>query len=60
MPIIVGVINIVLGILLNSSWIRGNLADFGVAFWIGGVVRICLVLLILMFLNHYMCSESIN
>uniref|UniRef100_A0A673GT84 Uncharacterized LOC107726651 n=1 Tax=Sinocyclocheilus rhinocerous TaxID=307959 RepID=A0A673GT84_9TELE len=40
MQIIVGVINIVFGILLNSPWIRGNLADFGVAFWIGGVVLV--------------------
>uniref|UniRef100_A0A8C2G905 Uncharacterized protein n=1 Tax=Cyprinus carpio TaxID=7962 RepID=A0A8C2G905_CYPCA len=47
MPIIVGVINIVLGILLNSSWIRGNLADFGVAFWIGGVVLVVGIVTIL-------------
>uniref|UniRef100_A0A9J7XBC7 Uncharacterized protein n=2 Tax=Cyprinus carpio carpio TaxID=630221 RepID=A0A9J7XBC7_CYPCA len=47
MPIIVGVINIVFGILRNSSWIRGNLADFGVAFWIAGVVLVVGIVTIL-------------
>ncbi|KAF4102794.1 uncharacterized protein LOC131522125 [Onychostoma macrolepis] len=38
MQIIVGVINIVFGILVRSAGIWNNITELGVAFWIGGVV----------------------
>ncbi|XP_016429715.1 uncharacterized protein LOC107756903 [Sinocyclocheilus rhinocerous] len=40
MQIIVGVINIVFGILLKSSRIWNNITESGVVFWIGGVVLV--------------------
>ncbi|KAI2654918.1 transmembrane protein 176A-like [Labeo rohita] len=47
MQIIVGVINIVLGILLKSTWIFNNITDYGVAFWIGGTVLVIGIMTIL-------------
>uniref|UniRef100_A0A673HPR1 Uncharacterized LOC107728428 n=1 Tax=Sinocyclocheilus rhinocerous TaxID=307959 RepID=A0A673HPR1_9TELE len=43
MQIIVGVINIVFGILLKSSRIWNNITESGVVFWIGGVLVIGIV-----------------
>ncbi|XP_052434594.1 uncharacterized protein tmem176l.1 isoform X6 [Carassius gibelio] len=40
MQIIVGVISIVFGILLKSSWIWNNITESGIIFWFGGVVLV--------------------
>ncbi|KAG1926595.1 uncharacterized protein LOC120481450 [Pimephales promelas] len=45
--IIVGVINIVLGILLQSVWIWNTISESGAGFWIGGVVLVAGIVTIL-------------
>ncbi|XP_058604012.1 uncharacterized protein LOC131522508 [Onychostoma macrolepis] len=47
MQIIVGVINIVIGILVRSSGIWNNITELGVAFWIGGVTLVIGIMTIL-------------